>query len=100
MNSRDSRPYDSPCEELDAGDQQPCLGAFDGFLEVLGEAPVASEPCERPLDDPSSGQQHEAFGRIRALDDLQRPGAAFGKSLHEFRPGVAIGEDLAQLGKG
>ena len=52
MNSWISRPCDSPCEELDAGDQQPCLGAFDGFLEVLGEAPVASEPCERPFDEP------------------------------------------------
>ena len=31
-----SRPCDSPCEELDAGDRQPCRGAFDGFLEVLG----------------------------------------------------------------
>ena len=35
MNSLISSPCDSPCEKLDAGDQEPCLGAFDGFLEVV-----------------------------------------------------------------
>ncbi len=61
MNSLISSPCDSVAEELDAGDQEPRLGAFDGFLEVFGETSVASEPCERPFDDPSSGQQHEAL---------------------------------------
>ncbi len=49
MNSLISSPCDSAAEELNAGDQQPGLGAFDGFLEVLGETSVAAEPCEGPF---------------------------------------------------
>ncbi len=44
MNSFITSPFDSAFEELDAGDQEPCLGAFDGFLEVIGETSVAAEP--------------------------------------------------------
>ena len=46
MNSLISSPCDSSAEELNAGDHQPGLGAFDGFFEVLGEASVAAEPSE------------------------------------------------------
>ena len=46
MNSLISSPCDSAAEELDAGDQEPCFGAFDGFLEVFGGTSVAAKPCE------------------------------------------------------
>ena len=101
MNSLISSPCDSSAEELNAGDQQPGLGAFDGFFEVLGEASVAAEPSEGPLHHPSPGQQNETLGRIRASDDLQRPGAEFGQRSGELRPGVAtIGEDMAKPREG
>ncbi len=51
MNSLNSSSYDPAAEELDAGDQEPSVGAFDGFLEVLGEAFVSAEPSEGPFDD-------------------------------------------------
>ncbi len=55
MNSSNSSSYDRAAEELDAGDREPGFGAFDGFLEVLGEASVSAEPSEGPFDDLSSG---------------------------------------------
>jgi hypothetical protein len=54
---------------LDGGEEEPSGGAFDGAFEVLGEAAVAVEPSECPLDDPSSGKKLEALGRIRTLDE-------------------------------
>lgn len=33
------------------------------------QAPVAIESGEAALNDPASGQQHEAFGEVGALDD-------------------------------
>ncbi len=65
MNSLISSSCDSAAEELDAGNQKPCLGAFDCCLKILGEASVAAEPGESAFYDPSSGQQHEAFCRVR-----------------------------------
>ena len=40
-------------------------------LEVLGETATSAEPAERALHDPTLGEHHEAFGRIRAFDDLE-----------------------------
>ena len=68
-----------PCEpsrdEADAGDVDPRGGARDGFLEVLGEPPVAVEPGESALDDPAFWQKFEAFDVARALDDFDGPPA-------------------------
>ena len=38
------------------GEEEPCLGAFDGFLPILGEPSAAPEPSEGTLDDPAAGQ--------------------------------------------
>ena len=40
-------------------------------LEVLGETATSAEPGERALHDPTLGEHHEAFGRMRAFDDLE-----------------------------
>ena len=75
--------------------------ALDGFLEILGQASIAAEPSQGPFHDPSSGHKNEPFGRVRALDDLHRPGAELGQCFGEFRPGVAaIGEDVSEPREG
>ncbi len=71
MNSSNSSSYDPAAEELDAGDQEPGFGAFDGFLEVLGEASVSAEPSEGRFDDLSSCGARPSLG-WRALC-LTRP---------------------------
>ncbi len=40
------------------------------MFEVLGEAAVAAEPCERSFQDPAAGQDLEALGGIGSLDAL------------------------------
>ena len=40
-------------------------------LEVLGKTATSAEPAERALHDPTLGEHHKAFGRIRAVDDLE-----------------------------
>src|SRR3982750_909222 len=37
---------------------------------ILGQTTAAVEPCDGPLDDPSLGQDGEAFGHVRSFDDL------------------------------
>ena len=59
----------------DVGDEQPCFGAGDGFLPVLGHATTASEPSEGALDHPPSGDDLKADRGVGALDDLNGPAA-------------------------
>ena len=66
-------------------------------LPVLGETAAAPQPCEGAFDDPAPGQQHEAFGGIRSLDDFQGPASMAFDAAFEFVAGIsAIGEDMAQ----
>ncbi len=39
-------------------------------FEILGQPPAPTEPRKGSFDDPTSGQNLEAFGRVGALDDL------------------------------
>ena len=67
------------------------------MFEVLGEPPVAVQPCQRPLDDPAPGQHLEAFRRIGPLDDRDGPFTKAAQGVLELVSGVAsIGEDMAQ----
>jgi len=52
---------------MDEGD-----GGCGIALEVTGQVAVASDPGKRSFDDPSLGQDLEAFG-TGSLDDLQIP---------------------------
>lgn len=51
-------------------------------FEVFGESPAAAEPSEGALDDPAFGQNLEALGGVRPLDDLD----------------LELGDHLAELG--
>lgn len=83
--------------EADRRDKDPRLGAGDGCLEVLGEPATTPEPGESSLDDPSSRQDLETFGRVGALDDFDGPCAEIGQSLRQLFSGIAaVGEQVAQ----
>lgn len=67
------------------------------MFEVLGEAAISVEPCQRPLNDPTAWEDHEPLCGIGALDDLDGPLADPAQRLPELVSGVtAIGEDMAQ----
>src|ERR1700678_216255 len=79
------------------GDKYPRESAFDRGFEVFSEAAAAAEPSEGTLDHPSSRDEHETVGCVRALDDFDGPVALSREGLLEFGAGVsAVGEDVAQ----
>ena len=87
-------------EAADVGDECPGGRAFDGALEVLGEAAAAAEPGEGALDHPTPRQDDEALGGRGTLDDLERPSAQPCQRRRQLVAGVAaIGEQVAQPGK-
>ena len=57
-------PGDAAREQLDAGDEEPSLCAFDRCFEVLCEAPVSIEPGDGALHHPVPWQWFEADGRL------------------------------------
>ena len=73
MISMFSGPCEASGEQANAGDHEPGLGAGDGFLEVLGEASVASEPGEGAFDDPAFGFRLEDTDPLGTSDDLDGP---------------------------
>src|SRR5438552_18034652 len=87
-------------DELDRGDQEPCLGAFDGAFEVLGETAVAPEPCEGSLDDPALGLGLEGADLLGAGHDLDGPSAECRDRVAQpFAAIDAVGEDMPQPGE-
>lgn len=54
-------------------DEDECFGAFNGSLEVFGQAATVAGPRGRSFDDPSTGQRFEAYGPSGTFDDLDRP---------------------------
>lgn len=52
-------------------DEDPGLGAGDGFLPILGEPPASTEPGKGAFDHPSAPQEFETLGDVGAFDDLQ-----------------------------
>src|SRR5437899_12541612 len=90
-----SSPCESTGEQLDAGNDDPGLGAGDGRLEVLGEATVASEPCKGALDHPASRLGFERSNGLRSGDDFNRPLAEFGECVEQLRSAIdTVGEDI------
>ena len=82
---------------MDGSDEEPGSCRGDGLLEVLGEASIAVEPCQRALDHPAARQHFKAFGGVGPFDDLDGPLADAAQSILEFVSGIAaIGEDVAQ----
>ena len=75
------------CEPDEGGDRS-CV-----TLEIAGQASIAADPGERPLDDPSLRQHNEAV-EIGAFDDLDFPASSPGCDFRHFRPLISgIGED-------
>jgi transposase len=90
-------PCEPPHEHADAGDEDPCFGGGDRFLEVPGQSAASSEPREGPFHNPSARQHLEALGAIGPLDDFQREAADPFKRAFQLRTRIAaIGEDMAQ----
>ena len=65
----------------DVGDHEPCEGAFDRFLEILGEAAAPSQPCESAFNHPTARQLFETFGLVGSLYNLDGPVAHPGQRL-------------------
>jgi hypothetical protein len=87
----------SPHDELDAGDHDPCGGCGDQRLEVFGEAAVPVELCNGSLHHPAAREQDEALGGVGALDDVDCPGAERSEGCAELVPGLAaVGDDVAE----
>src|SRR3546814_3177500 len=101
MNGMISSVGEPTGEESEGGEEEPggCCGY--GGLEVLGEATASAEPGEGAFDDPSSGQQLEAFDALWALDDFDRPRPAVGQGLEQLLATLdAVGEEKAQSRQG
>src|SRR3954469_24317940 len=92
-------PSYAPHHEADHAEAEEGEGVDGQVLEVLGEAPAAPEPRERPLHDPALGQRHEALG-VAAADDLQPPAAGPGHRRRGRLAAVgAVGEDHLDEGE-
>src|SRR5258707_12301091 len=64
------------------------------------QAPIATEPSEGALNNPSAREQFEALGGVGSLDDLQRPFTLSLKRVFEFLTCVAaVGEHMAEPGE-
>jgi len=88
---------EAPGEHADVGDEDPCDGAGDGGLEVLGETAASPEPGEGTFDDPSARQHLEAFGGVGSLDDVEGETAEFGEPVAKLVAGIgAVGEQMTQ----
>jgi hypothetical protein len=96
-----SDPCQAAGKQPQVGEKEPGGGTGGACFEVLGEASAAAEPGEAALDHPAAGQELKAFDAGRALDDLDRPGAAIGNRGLQLRAAIdAVGEDMGQLGEG
>ena len=90
--------WEAPVDASDMGEEAPCLGAFDGFLPILGEPSAAPEPGEGTLEDPAAWQNLKAFCHIGTFDDLDRPAPDADQGGAQFGPGIAaIGENVAKF---
>jgi hypothetical protein len=70
---------------------------LEAGFKVFGEASVAIEPSESPLDDPAPRQDDKAADGIGTLDDLDGPVADFVESGVELGAAVgAVGKDMPQ----
>ena len=80
-------------------DEDPCGRAFDCRFEVFCEPSALREPGEGAFDDPSSGQELEAFDAGWSLDDVDVPGSAVCQGVEQLGAAIdAVGEDVAQAG--
>jgi hypothetical protein len=83
-------------------DHRPADDRFTGLgsiLVIFGEAPIAAEPSEGPLDDPPFGKHVEAFEAFKSFDHLQADVAPGPQGPHpgsELTPIGLIGPNQSQ----
>ena len=65
----------SPEHDADHGEANECSDGRCVAFEVASQATIATDPGERPFNDPPFGQDLKS-GSIRSLDDLQSPGTS------------------------
>src|SRR5271169_2482337 len=71
-------------------DMDPSFGAGLGGFVVAHQSPLAHQPTEGSLHDPTARQDFEADGGVRAFDDFDRQlGTKCPDPLGEGLPGVA-----------
>ena len=72
------------------------------MFEILGKPAAPAQPCECSFDNPSARQKHEALGRVRAFDDLDRGLSDIAAepvvSYQSAAPGGLIYLDINRLG--
>ena len=89
---------EAPVDASDMGEEDPCFGAFDGFLPIPGEPSAAPEPGEGTLKDPAAWKNLEAFCRIGTFEDLDPPAPDADQGGAQFGPLIAaIGENVAKF---
>ena len=63
-------------------------------FEITRKASIATDPCERPFDDPPFWQDDEA-AQVRAFDDLDFPTPGDGDDPRHFRSLISsVGVDF------
>ena len=89
----------APEHDADHGEADECGDCCGIALEVAGQAAVATDPGERPFDDPSLGQDLEAVG-IGSLHNLQFPCSGAPDDERHLLSGIAtIGKDAFDKGE-
>jgi hypothetical protein len=91
---------EAPDEEHDGCGIEKGSGGVDGSLEVLGEAPVAVDPCKEALDDPAPGEDDEASLTGDFADDFDGDAGGLPDAVMVID---AVGEELFDVstkGKG
>lgn len=77
--------------------ENPCDGAGNCRLEVLGEPAASAEPGKGPFDHPSARENFEALGEIGSLDDLNGPFAERSHRTAQLVAGItAVSKNMPQ----
>ncbi len=91
-----SWPGQAPEHETDHGETDESGDGSSVALEIACQAPMATDPGERTLDDPAFGKNDETMQLI-AFDDFELPGAGACDDRRRFWSLVAgIGEDTLE----
>ena len=97
------KPRSSRCQavqhQVDHRESDHRLAALGQHFIVFAVTAIAAQPGERPLHDPSFGQNLEAGQVVTSLDYFQRPAAESTGPIYQL-PGVtAVGPDQSQTAK-
>ena len=86
--SLDPFPQTSGEHDADHGETNEGSHGCGVAFEVAGQASIATDPGERPLDNPPFGQNLKS-GSVRSLDDLQSPSTGAPHRHRHFASGIS-----------